>query len=312
MTRIQRREFLKWWSAGVAEMFLPCMRAEAGNLSFTPITGGEFAFDTGILRGKLRASGRSLGLSSVVHIPTGKVIDRSNGLFGHYRVFSKGKRYGNGAWDWPSEARLLPDGSVVTIWPAAEDRPFVMVARYQWHSSSILDLETVIQPQNNLSGFESFLACYFNDSFNNAMFYLQKSAASRGKAGFQRAERVYGEWLMSPRDTEVVSLIRDGRWTLQPNPVDWVLMPQLAAPLAIRHDAVSGLAALIMAPATDCFAVSMPHETDGHFSVYLSLFGRDLKSGETARARSRLMIGPGITMQKALAIYKNYRKTGMP
>ena len=32
---------------------------------------GEYVFDTGFLRGKIRAGGKSRGLSSVVHIPSG-------------------------------------------------------------------------------------------------------------------------------------------------------------------------------------------------------------------------------------------------
>ena len=34
-----------------------------------PVEHNEFAFDTGVLRGKLRAGGKSTGLSSVVHCP---------------------------------------------------------------------------------------------------------------------------------------------------------------------------------------------------------------------------------------------------
>jgi hypothetical protein len=34
----------------------------------------------------------------------------------------------------------------------------------------------------------------------------------------------------------------------------------------------------------------MPQQAEGHYSLYLSLFGRDLKPGETARAVARLVI----------------------
>jgi hypothetical protein len=37
--------------------------------------------------------------------------------------------------------------------------------------------------------------------------------------------------------------------------VDWQIMPRLAAPVALRRDAPSGLAAVLMAPAEDGFAV---------------------------------------------------------
>ena len=41
-------------------------------LAFTASTNAEFTFNTGVLRGKLRAEGRALGLTSVTHQPTGQ------------------------------------------------------------------------------------------------------------------------------------------------------------------------------------------------------------------------------------------------
>ncbi len=83
-------------------------------------------------------------------------------------------------------------------------------------------------------------------------------------------------------------------------------MPRLAAPLAIRRDAASGLTAVIMAPADDCFAVSMPFGTDPHRSVYLSLFGRDLKAGQRATARARLVVGQAISDSAAVRMYEQW------
>jgi hypothetical protein len=98
---------------------------------FSAAGANEFSFDTGVLRGKLRAEGRSRGLSSVIYLPAGMRLDSSMGLFSHYRVFSAGKRYGTAAWDWPSEARLGSDGAVEARWPEAEGRPFELRARYR-------------------------------------------------------------------------------------------------------------------------------------------------------------------------------------
>jgi len=83
-------------------------------------------------------------------------------------------------------------------------------------------------------------------------------------------------------------------------------MPRLAAPLAVRRDAKSGLVAVVMAPPEDCFAVLTPYGEEGHRSVYLSLFGRDLKAGEAVSARARLVIGRDITDEQAIALYKAY------
>jgi len=41
----------------------------------------------------------------------------------------------------------------------------------------------------------------------------------------------------------------------------------------------------------DCFAIFTPFQTEPHYSMYLSLFGRDLRAGQTAETRTRLWIG---------------------
>ncbi len=276
---------------------------------FTAAANGEFLFDTGVLRGKLRAGGKSLGLSSVVHIPSGLPLDRSNGLFSHYRVFSGDTRYGVGAWDWPSVARLLEDGAVEVQWPAATNRPFEMTATYRWAAEATLDLETVVKPGKDLPGFEVFLASYFSEPFTNCLVYVKDSPGKVGQAGFLAATKPLGDWQMFPKDGSVVPLIKDGRWTLEPNPVNWIVMPEFRTPLAMRRDAKSGLTAVLMAPPTDCFAIATPYEAEGHRSLYFSLFGRGLKAGEQARARSRLVIATNPTEQQVIALEQAYHLT---
>jgi hypothetical protein len=255
-------------------------------LGFFASGTNEFAFDTGLLKGKLRAGGKSTGLSSVVHLPTGTRLDHSMGLFGHYRVFSANKRYGTAAWDWPSQAKLRPDGSVEVHWPAAEDRPFELGAVYRWAAPNTLDLETIVLAQTNLSKFESFLASYFADAFTNALVYMR----SNGQPWLATADKGSGVWQAFPCDDQAASIIQDGRWKYPPSPVDWVIRPCLAKPLGIRRYPAIDLRAVLMSSPQDCFAVLTPFEAEPHRSMYLSLFGKDLRSGETARARARLVI----------------------
>ena len=80
----------------------------------------------------------------------------------------------------------------------------------------------------------------------------------------------------------------------------------MAAPLAIRRDAKTGLTAVVMAPPADCFAISTPFTGEGHRSLYFSLFGRDIKAGEFPTARSRLVIGHDISDEKAVELYQAY------
>jgi hypothetical protein len=290
--------------AVVGVAFSQALASQPGspNLAFTPSGTNEFAFDTGVLKGKLRADGKSTGLSSVVHLPTGMTLDASMGLVGHYRVFSANKRYSTAAWFWPSEAKLRPDGSVEAHWPSAADRPFELTAVYRWVAPGTLDVETIVQARTNLTNFESFLASYFSTGFTNASVNVR----SNGQARLEAAAKNDGTWQAFPRDDKAAAIIQDGRWKFPPSPVDWVIRTPLANPLGVRRGVVNNLDAVLMSPPGDCFAVLTPFETDPHRSMYLSLFGRDLKSGDIAHARARLVIGAHLSGDAIERLYTDY------
>ena len=280
----------------------------SSQLAFAANDKGEYTFDTGVLRGTLRQGGKSLGLAPVIHVPTGARLDRSMGILSFYRVFTTGTRYGAGAWDWPSTAKRLPDGAVQVTWPEAADRPFEMTALYRWKDPQTIDLETTVTARKDLSKFESFLACYFGEAFPTPCVYVRENPEAEGKPGLLPARRTYGEWQMFPRDDQALPIIRDGRWGLQPNPVNWTIMPRLAAPLAVRRGPGSGLTAVLMAPPEECFAIATPYEGEGHYSLYFSRFGHDLKTGQAAKARTRLVITANLSDEQAVALYQEYMK----
>jgi hypothetical protein len=270
---------------------------------FKAAGGGEFEFNTGVLSGKLRAEGKSVGLLPVVHVPTDAVLTRSMGFAGHYRVFSANHRYGEGAWYWPSEAKLLANGAVEVHWPAAGDRPFEMWAVYRWARPDTLDVETRVRPQAELRDFELFLASYFSEAFTSSTVRGHDPA---GQPAFLPADEANGVWQMFPRDRDVVRLIQDGRWKIEPHPVDWVIRPALTQPIAVRRDVSTGTTAVLMAPPEDCFAVATPHQREPHYSLYLSLFGRTIKPGELVRARVRLAILTSPSEAQILGVYRAY------
>ncbi len=283
----------------------------AGDLRFHPAGDGGFGFDTGELRGRLHAGGKSLGLQEVVHIPSGTRLDRVNGLLSHYRVFSKGRRYGSGAWDWASEAVLLGDGETVRVtWPRSADRPFELWSTYRFCDAVTVELRTYVRVYETLPGFESFVASYFSESFTNAAVGLRAGGgASDGR--WIVAARDKGDWQMFPRDEKVIPILRDGRWRLEPNPVEWVLRDAFGAtPLSMRRSATTDVCAVFMARPEDCFAISMPQEGEGHRSVYYSLFGRELKPGGTTMGIVRLSIlrRPEEAWGRFAAAGKSWRK----
>jgi hypothetical protein len=79
-------------------------------------------------------------------------------------------------------------------------------------------------------------------------------------------------------------------------------VPSFARPLAIRRDPRSGLTVIVMTQRDDCFGIFTPYGEEKHISNYMSLFGNDIEAGETASARSRLVVLPDPTEAEILGI----------
>ena len=280
--------------------------AFSSELRFQGGENGEFTFDTGVLRGKLRPGGKSAGLSSVIYLPTGTRVDASMGLFSYYRLFSANHRYGTAAWDWPSEARLTDDGDAEVTWPAAPDRAFELRGIYHWVTPDLLELHTEVKALTNLNRFEVFLASYFNSPFTNAAVRAADRATPK-HVSFCTADRAFGDWQVFPRDDQAIGVIQDGRWKYEPNPVAWTVVKSLSIPLAFRRSPETGLTGVLMGSRKDCFAIFTPFQTEPHYSMYLSLFGRDLKPGQTAQARTRLWVGVNIPEEAMIKQQRNVK-----
>ena len=265
---------------------------QAARLRFRAEPDGGFSFNTGLLQGRLRGGARSLGLTQLEHLPSRTRLHGSYGLLSHYRVFTRGVRYGDGAWDWPSTAALQSDGSVTVEWAPAADRSFHLRANYRWRAAGQLELRTTVEALQRLEAFEVFVASYFDAAFTNAWAGVHRNNEA---ATWVRLDPAMGEWLLFPRDAAAREVVEDGRWQLEPHPVSWVMPAEWARPEAtlLRHAPNSGVTVALAAPRS-CFAMATPHELEGHYSGYFSLFGHDLQPGETAAALVRLsLIRPG-------------------
>ncbi len=264
--------------------------SEVPSMTFVPDGEGGFMFDIGVMTGRLHAKGRSLGLTEVMHQGTQVRLDKSNGLLSHYRVFTRGVRHGGGAWDWASTAKRLDPVTVEVQFADAPERPFTMRALYRLAKPSTIEVTTEVKARNPIEGFEVFLASYFNAAFTNAAVMAKVG----GTEDLVEATPERGDWQMYPRDAAARALAQDGRWKLEPNPVDWKFPFELAGPklMAQRAAPGAGLSAILTASSRDCFAVAMPQQTEGHHSMYLSLFGRPVAAGETVSAKVQLLVGP--------------------
>lgn len=260
---------------------------------FRAAADGGFEFDTGVLRGRLAKGAKPLGLTDVVHVPSGSRLDGSNGLLSHYRVFTKGKRYGGGAWDWPCKVRQLSDVVVEIVWAAEPERPFELRARYEWLSPTRIELRTTVVPSARLEVFEAFLASYCSPAFTNSMVLAKEGGDAGARPVLKHAAKAAGDWQMFARDELAREVIMDGRWKLPPNPVDWAIYPVLAKPVGVRRAEGLGLSLVLIGTPADCFAIATPHESEGHYSMYLSLWGRDMAAGRSATTRTRLELVSG-------------------
>jgi hypothetical protein len=275
------------------------------SLAFQKADDGGLVFNTGVIKGKLGEKGIRKGFSSLVHVPTGQSMDRSMGIMSIYRVFGDGKRFGTGAWDLPGTIQLEPNGAALIQWPAAPDRPFTMEARYKWAAPDTADIEIQVSANRDLPKFETFLSSYFHESFNQCAVLCRTNLPSGKQYDFISAEKRWGDWLMFPKNDLAVSLIKDGRWQLLPNPVNWTIMPPFAKPIGFRSS-TKGITAVFMAPESDCFDIACPHQAEGHYSLYLSLFGRDIKAGEIVKARVRMVITTKNDLETVEQLYSQW------
>ncbi len=313
---------MKLWLSLLAGLATWINTGNAGQESLTfkaAQTAGHYQFDTGQLRGQIRLNGKSQGLIELIHVPTGAAVAQGGGLpglFSYYRIFSRGKRFGDAARDWPTTNRILADGALEVHWPSGPEHPLEMTAIYRWSDPRTLDLETQVKPLQDMPDFEVFLSSYFAEGFKG-LVYVKPNFFAGGNASFLPADvnpLVDGTYLMFPRDQESIRKIFDGRWDLPPNPVQWSITRWLAGPVGMRRNSAQGITALIMAPPTDCFAVSLPYNKTppdgvaGHQSLYLSLFGGDVAAGQIVKARSRLVVAQDLSDVQAGELYQRFLK----
>lgn len=278
----------------------------ADSLRFQRDEAGSFTFDTGVLSGVLRREGRSIGFIPVTWTEDGSSISDGEGLFNHYRVFTRGVRYGYGARRWPSTAELRDDGSVEVTWPTTVERPFELKATYTWVSPNTVDVITTVHAVSRLEAFEVLLASYYPSGHTESLVWGSRDPRGGSGEGFVSADRELGEWLAFPRDDNAEAVIDDGRWDLGSSPLEWTMMPEFALPLAVRRDPNSGLTVITMARPEGCFGVFTPYGEEKHYSNYFSLFGQDIEAGETQSAHSRLVVLSNPTEAEIVNLVHSY------
>lgn len=279
-----------------------CQAADQ-KLSFRFDGTNEFTFDTGVVRGELQKDGAGAGLKSVYFSDPEVRMDNGNGLLAPYRFLTPQKRFGVASWEWPRTGRLLTNGNVQLRWVGNSSRPFNFATVYTWRAADTLDLTVFFTAKTDLDKFELFLASYFQ-KFTRASTYVQDNGG--GMKGFAEAPKVKGDMQIFPRGADVLPVIKDGRWNYPPYPNHWAIRNAIASPLGMKTETNSDVTAIIMSPPGDCFAVSMSQQEAVLGAYYLSLFGKDLKDGNTLTGHARMVFGRNIAESQAVEKYAQY------
>lgn len=287
----------------------------AAELAFKPAgKDGLFDFNTGACKGQMRADKASQGFDSFVDVASGAQLVHAPGLLSYYRLLSRDKRWGEDFRSWPKSARVLEDGALEVFWPPAADHPVELKATYRWKAPDTLDLETVLRPEPDMADVEVFLSSYFAKGFRSRV-YVRAPRHKPGKPHFLPLDAnpfTVGTYLAFPRDLRAAQLFYDGRWERGRHPVQFSVNRFLEAPIALKVNDTTGLTCVFLSRPEDCFAVDAPYDRDppdgvaAHYSLYLSLFGRDLGAGQTARAVTRLVVGRDISEDRALTLYRRF------
>jgi len=304
----------------VGALVLTTVRARAAgpNLAFAPGENGQFGFDTGPFRGHLTVTATGQGLCSLIDKASGRELTRGSkdyGLFSFYRLLAVDQRWGSSAWSLPKTTERTPDGGVRIAWAGAPEHPFDIRGTFRWSAPDTLDVLAEVTPQIDVCRFELFIGSYFADTFRSQVYVRGRGGAQARFLAVDVNPLIAGTYVSFPRDHKTAAIIYDGRWLIPPNPVDWAVTGFMAAPLVLQQDRATGLTCVIMARPQDCFVVSAPYNMEppedgvaGHHSTYLSLFGTDLKAGETARAYMRAVIGK-FTPAQAVERYQEFLKS---
>ncbi len=306
------------WLFGILALTAAVASAAASDLAFGPGENGLFAFDTGPFRGHLTATATGQGLCSLVDKGSGRELTKGSkdyGLFSFYRLLAVDQRWGSSAWSLPKTAERTPDGGVRITWAGRPEHPFDIRGTFRWSAPDTLDVLAEVTPQIDVHRFELFLGSYFADTFRSQVYVRGRGGAPPRFLPVDVNPLIVGTYVSFPRDHRTAAIIYDGRWLIPPSPVDWAVTGSMAAPLVLQQDRATGLTCVIMARPQDCFVVSAPYNMEppedgvaGHHSTYLSLFGTDLKAGETARAYLRAVIGK-LAPAQAVERYHEFLKS---
>jgi len=220
-------------------------------------------------------------------------------------------------------------GNAVEIrWPATETHRADLVARYEVHEPSTIDLTVTVRTKVEYAGYELFLSNYFDETFRPYLYLKTKDYTKQGETfpdGEPQLvcptmnEAFRGTLIFFPRDNHGARRCLDGRWDRNERGMPIVQVCPLrhyAHPLAFVTTPDRRLGAVMLTQAEQCYAISTRYypekEADRltHYSAFdFALFGHDAIPASERTVRMRLVVTPlDDAMSQPLALYRDFQK----
>lgn len=264
--------------------------------------------------------GKSHHFSNVIHKPSGLKISpdgdsmAGTGMLNFFRVLIEG--------GYLTELRVeepllepTEDGIIFTWMPTIRRQAKVKV-KFTFRQPNIIDMDMWVETLTNYPGFEILLSAYMAPGFESGVYVAKEEFGAIESEQIRLVDQpmIHGIWPFFPRDEAGANLLTDGRH--QKGRWFWrmAIGRRYAMPLAFFSK--NKVDAILMGRPEDIYAVGATYKGDaendgvaGHRSLYLSLFGENLKAGEGRHTQMRMIIDDFASdAEKHKELYRSFLK----
>lgn len=264
--------------------------------------------------------GKSHHFSNVIHKPTGLKIspdgDRmaGTGMLNFFRVLIEGAYLTELRFEEPL-LEPTEDGITFTWMPTIRRHVKVKI-KFTFRQPNIIDMDMWVETLTNYPGFEILLSAYMAPGFESGVYVAKEEFGAIEAEQIRLVDQpmIHGIWPFFPRDEAGANLLTDGRH--QKGRWFWrmAIGRRYAMPLAFFSK--NKVDAILMGRPEDVYAVGATYKGDaenddvaGHRSLYLSLFGENLKAGEGRHTQMRMIIDDfGSDAEKHKELFRSFLK----
>lgn len=262
--------------------------------------------------------GKSHHFSNVVHKPSGVRISpdgermAATGMLNFFRVLIQGGYL----TELRVEEPLLEESKdgITMIWKPTIRRQAKVKVQFTFREPNIIDMDLWVESLANYPGFEILLSAYLAAGFESGVYVAKEEFGGVEPQQIRLMDQpmIHGIWPFFPRDEAGAHLLTDGRH--QKGRWYWRMAIGRRYGIPLVFFSKNGIDAILMGRMQDVYAVGATYKGDaendpvaGHRSLYLSLFGEDLKAGEGRHTQMRMVIGDfGSDPGKHMELYQTF------